>query len=148
MKYRNSSIILIFTGLLVIIQLIRPEQTNPPVTAEINAPDNVTGILKKSCYDCHSNQTTWPWYSSVAPVSWLVTHNVKEGRRHLNFSGWETLSNSDKGKMLSEIREEILREEMPPGMYILMHSHAGITPDDRLVLKHWTRAYSDSLKTK
>src|SRR5438874_1058331 len=73
---------------LVAIQLVPVERTNPSATKPIEAPAEVTAVLRRSCYDCHSNETRWPWYAYVAPVSWLVADDVKDGRAKLNFSSW------------------------------------------------------------
>ena len=74
------------------IQLYPVARTNPPVTADFSGPAEVKAVLKTACYDCHSNETRWPWYSYVAPLSWLVTHDVEEGRAEFNLSAWGTIS--------------------------------------------------------
>ena len=84
-----KKIIIALIVILIGIQFIPVERTNPPVTREINAPDNISSILKASCYDCHSNETDWPWYSYIAPVSFLVAGDVMDGRKNLNFSEWD-----------------------------------------------------------
>ena len=73
------------------MQLVSFERTNPPVTGEIKAPGDVKPLLERACYDCHSNQTVWPWYSRIAPGSWLMHRDVIEGRKELNFSEWASL---------------------------------------------------------
>ncbi len=70
------------------IQLVPVKRSNPPVEFEVEAPADVHAILERACYDCHSNRTRWPWYSSVAPVSWLVARDVRRGRKELNFTDW------------------------------------------------------------
>ncbi len=87
--------LIILIVILVAIQFIPVDKTNPPVTAELDAAMEIISVFKRSCYDCHSNETVWPWYSSIAPVSWLVTADVKEARKHLNFSEWGNLSRKD-----------------------------------------------------
>ncbi len=118
-------ILLLILGLTG-IQFIEVERTNPPVTAEIRAPSDIMEILKKSCYDCHSNETVWPWYSKVAPVSWLVEDDVTEGRKHLNFSTFESLDTSVKLKKKDEILEEVQNGEMPLDIYTLIHPNANL----------------------
>jgi len=93
MKFKITKKIImgIVTGLIIVviaIQFVTVERTNPPVTGEINVTPELKSVLQKSCYDCHSNETVWPWYSKVAPVSWLVSKDVVEGREELNFSEW------------------------------------------------------------
>ncbi len=108
-----KKLIIILIVVLVSIQFVPVDKTNPPVTAGLNAPMEVISVFKKSCYDCHSNETVYPWYSNIAPASWLVAADVNEGREHLNFCEWGNLSRKDKVKMKEEIWEEIEKEKMP-----------------------------------
>jgi hypothetical protein len=143
---KSQKISLIIIGVLIVgIQFIPVDRSNPEVLAEINAPENVKNILARSCYDCHSNQTNWPWYSYVAPVSWLIAGDVKDGRRHLNFSEWESLNAAEKKKAMEEIWQEIDDGEMPLGIYTLIHSEALISAADMNVLSKWTQVKSDTL---
>jgi heme-binding protein len=100
---------------------------NPPITGEPawDSPETRT-LAKRACFDCHSNETEWPAYSHVAPVSWLVQHDVDEGREVLNFSEWQRPQ-----KEASESAEEVTEGEMPPIMYRLVHSHARLTGAER-----------------
>lgn len=100
---------------------------NPPVTSEPNWDSPETRALAKTaCFDCHSNETDWsPWYASVAPSSWLVQHDVEEGRQHLNFSEW---NDGGKPRELDELWEVLAEGEMPPAVYILQHPEADLTP--------------------
>jgi hypothetical protein len=125
------------TVLLVVAQFVPVDTSNPPVTAEIDAPADVKGILERSCYDCHSNETTWPWYSRVAPVSWLVAHDVEEAREHLNFSEWDQLSTEDQLEGIEEAWEEVEEGEMPLWFYLPLHPEARLSATDREVLKRW-----------
>ncbi|MDP2274751.1 MAG: heme-binding domain-containing protein [Archangium sp.] len=126
-------------GLLVLIQVVRPDQSNPPVTGEIQAPAEVMSLLKRSCYDCHSNETKWPWYSQVAPVSWLVTKDVNDGRKHLNFSVWQGSEEGRKLKKFKEIAEEVGDGEMPMAIYLPLHPEAKLTPAETTLLVEWAR---------
>ena len=93
--------ILIVIGVIIVaIQFIPVDRSNPPVTQEINAPPNVMTILKTSCYDCHSNETNWPWYSYVAPVSFLVASDVQNGRKRVNFSEWDKYDEKKREKKI------------------------------------------------
>ena len=123
--------------ILIAIQFIPVNKTNPPVTAELNAPTEIMSVFKKSCYDCHSNETEWPWYSFVAPVSWIVSGDVKDGRLHLNFSKWENFSRKNIVKMKEEIWEEIERGKMPLGKYIFMHPEAELDHKETDLIKEW-----------
>jgi hypothetical protein len=90
--------------LLLLIQLWPVERTNPPVSAPLEADPEVVAVLRAACYDCHSNETVWPWYSRVAPLSWQVAHHVEEGREELNFSEW--------GSYTAETRREFAEERL------------------------------------
>ena len=119
------------------IQFVPVDQSNPPTESEIPASPEVRVILRNACYDCHSNETTWPWYSKVAPVSWLVTSDVHEGRDELNFSSWGRYDTEQQIKKLKESWEEIEEGEMPPWSFILMHKEAVISPAERELLRKW-----------
>lgn len=127
----------------VLIQVKRPERTNPPVdpaavyTAHLSVPENVRTIITRACYDCHSNETKWPWYSNVAPVSWLVAADVVDGRKHLNFSEWGTLKPGRVIKKLSEIEGEVTDNSMPLPKYLKLHPEAVLTDADKDVLTKW-----------
>lgn len=125
-------LVLIFVG----IQFIPVERTNPLVTQEVNAPEQVKSILKKACYDCHSNETNWLWYTKVAPASFLIASDVKEGREHLNFSEWDRVKGKES-KVKEEIWEEIRDEKMPPWQYRIMHSEAKLSDEEKNILRNW-----------
>ena len=123
--------------ILVAIQFIPVDKTNPMVTAELDAKTEVISVFKKSCYDCHSNETIWPWYSNIAPVSWLVAGDVKDARAHLNFSEWGNLSRKDRVKMKEEIWEEIEKEKMPLWQYKILHPDASLKQKDKVLIRDW-----------
>ena len=125
-----KKLIILSLGAIVIafgiIQLIPFElnHTNPPVAQEPNWDTPQTRALaQRACFDCHSNETVWPWYSNIAPVSWLVQNDVIEGRQKLNFSNW-----SGQRIELDEISEVILGGYMPPASFASMHPQAKLTP--------------------
>lgn len=143
-------------GFLVIvaflaIQAFRPDRTNPAsdpalaITAQLNVPADVRTILERSCYDCHSNQTVWPWYSSVSPVSWLVADDVREGRRHLNFSEWGKYRAGIRIAKLDMLVSQVTKGNMPLGKYLLIHRNAALSDAERDLLCSWAGAMSDSL---
>ena len=130
-------IILILVGaglvLFVLIQLIPigRNHTNPPVVSEPNWDSPATRELAKiACFDCHSNETVWPWYSNVAPVSWLIYNDVVEGRSRMNFSDW----NRDRQPSIGEIIGELEEGGMPPAQYLLMHPNANLSAADKQAL--------------
>ena len=131
-----SALALVFLG----IQLVPVERNNPPVEAEVPASDEVRSILSRACYDCHSHETRWPWYSGIAPVSWLVAHDVHEGREKLNFSTWNRLSTMKQVEALHESWEEVEEGEMPPGFYLPPHPDARLSARERAALRKWSFA--------
>jgi len=125
-------------GLGAAIQLVPVERGNPPVVADIAAPPAVTAVLRASCYDCHSHETRWPWYSRVAPISWLVAHDVEEARGRLNFSLWGSYEAKRQQRLAEEIWEEVEKGEMPLPVYLVVHRGARLTTGDRELLRAWS----------
>jgi hypothetical protein len=134
--------------LFLLLQLVPVKRTNPPVTAELHMPLPVKAIFQRSCYDCHSNETRWPWYSYVAPISWLVAYDVKEGRRELNFSEWGSYSLKRKKKKLKEIWEEVEKGKMPMGIYLLTHKEARLNTGIAMQIKAWTERETKALEAQ
>ncbi len=122
---------------LIAIQFVPVDRSNPPTTLEISAPAEVLSILKRSCYDCHSHATKWPWYSYVAPVSWLVAHDVEEAREELNFSTWDQYDAKKQAHKIEEIWHEVEEGEMPLTGYLYVHSDATLSDKDKAILKAW-----------
>jgi hypothetical protein len=126
------------------IQFIRPARTNPAtdpqrtLKAAMAVPPAVSSVLERSCRDCHSNDTVWPWYSNVAPMSWMVIDHVNDGRRHFNYSDWSALERDKVSKVLRGICDETKKGEMPIGSYLLLHRDARLSPDDVQTLCGWT----------
>lgn len=117
-------------------QVVPVERTNPPVVADVGAPAPVRELLVRACYDCHSHETFWPWYSGVAPVSWLVARDVREGREELNFSRWEAGSRGPS-RRLRECAEELREGAMPPRPYLALHPEARLSPAEQEALLAW-----------
>lgn len=126
-------------GVLVLLSLVPLDRTNPPVTGDIQAPAEVKAILKRSCYDCHSNETTWPWYSHVAPFNFLVKRDVSQGRKHLNFSEWGGYQPERKAKKQKECGEQVAEGEMPMAIYLPMHPDAKLSGADKQALDAWAK---------
>lgn len=122
---------------LVGIQFIPVEQTNPPVEYDLIAPTEIKDILRKACYDCHSNETKWGWYTKVAPISWLSASDVKGGRKRLNFSDWGTMRSSEQDKMREEIWEEVREEKMPLWQYRIMHPSTKLSIEEKNKIRAW-----------
>jgi hypothetical protein len=105
----------------------------------------VQSILERSCFDCHSNRTRWPWYSNVAPASWLVARDVNEGRERLNFSEWGSYKQGKRVSRLEMMVAEVDKGEMPHKNYLLLHGEAALTEADKDTLCAWGEQLSDSL---
>jgi cbb3-type cytochrome oxidase cytochrome c subunit len=128
-----SIIIIILIELLVIFQIIPygKDHTNPPVVSEPNWDSQQTrDLAKRACFDCHSNETIWPWYSNIAPISWLVYRDVTEGRQRMNFSDWNNLHL----RKTDEITSVISEGRMPPFQYLPMHPTSRLSSDEKTQL--------------
>lgn len=122
---------------LVGIQFIPLEQSSPPVQYDLVASNDVKNILRKGCYDCHSNETNWAWYTKVAPLSWLTTGDVNKARKNLNFSDWGLMRSSEQVKMKEEIWEEVREESMPPWQYRIMHPSTKLSIEEKNLIRSW-----------
>lgn len=136
--------LLVLVGLLMAIQFVPVDRSNPAVGEEVQAPPEVMAVLERSCYDCHSNETDWPWYSHVAPVSWLLAGHVKEGREHANFSTWGSIEPGRLGHHAEEIREQLEEGDMPLKSYVLIHRNASLTEQDVATVVAWARSVEAS----
>ena len=134
--------ILFSIALVVLIQLVPVSRDNPPATRSVTAPPEVMSVLRRSCYDCHSNETIWPWYSRVAPVSWLVAHDVHGGRSHLNFSEWKASPDEHQREHLRELPKQVKGGDMPLWYYLPLHSSARLSQDDVTRLSTWAESLS------
>jgi hypothetical protein len=108
-------------------------------------PPPVATVLREACFDCHSNETRWPWYASVPPVSLLVAHDVETGRSHLNFSAWGTYNRFDRADMLDDACKRVTSGEMPIWPYRLLHPKARLSAADITTLCDWTQGEADRL---
>lgn len=122
--------IAVFVVLLILMQLVPIDRTNPPVTREVNWDSPETRALaQRACFDCHSNETVYPWYDRIAPASWLVANHVGEGRERLNFSEWDR-PNSEADEIVESVREG----SMPTWDYMLLHGAARLSPAEQEAL--------------
>ncbi|NTW50468.1 MAG: heme-binding domain-containing protein [Chlorobiales bacterium] len=134
---------LIAVAILLGIQLIPINRENPSVTSDVGASDSVKAILKRACYDCHSNETVWPGYSRVAPVSWVIAFDVSKGREELNFSTWDKYDDQKKKKLIKKSLEEMKDGEMPVFFYVWLHPEAKLSEADINKVTEWaTQTYS------
>jgi len=130
---------IMFIAGFTIMQLIPIQRNNPKTDSslEIKAATNVKAIFKRSCYDCHSNETKWPWYSNIAPMKWFIARDVDVGRQWLNFSVWESYDEKKKKKLKKMIFTAI-ELAMPLGMYLQAHPEAKLSTKDRETIRNWT----------
>jgi hypothetical protein len=136
------------------IQAIRPARTNPPIdeTQTINAKTQMTpevaAILDRSCRDCHTNKTVWPWYTNVAPVSWWLSSHVNDGRRALNMSEWGKLAADRQERKLRQMCDQIQEGNMPLSSYTPMHPAAKLSEQDKKTLCDWMDQERQRLSAK
>jgi hypothetical protein len=150
LKWIAIVLVVLFVG----IQFYRPARTNPAIdpsrTIEANSqmPPEVASILDRSCRDCHSYKTVWPWYTNAAPVSWWLTDHVNEGRHDLNFSDWASLPPDRRDRKLRQICDEISDGAMPLSSYLPMHPAARLSDQDKKTICEWTDAERQRMAAK
>jgi Haem-binding domain len=133
------------TGVLLLaVQFVPVNRDSPSVDpsrtiyASQPVPAGVEAVLERSCKDCHSNETSWPWYAYVAPASWVVARDVHQARNKMNFSDWGSYSAQRKEDRLEEICEQLTNGDMPDRKYTIFHRNARITPEERAAVCQWT----------
>ena len=148
----KNKIILIVVALIIIIQLIPLDKSVPEdITTNdlftvVDVDPQIQEILKVACYDCHSYETVYPWYSGIAPVSWLTMNHINEGREHLNFSEWGAYTAKKAAHKAEEIAEEVEEGEMPLQGYVMMHSEALLSKEDNEKLIAWAKNLEKEIK--
>jgi len=155
MKKWAKRVFLSLSVIFCLMQLVPVNRINPPVdpAKKLSPPPEVEAILRASCYDCHSDETQWPWYAKIAPVSWWIASHVQDGRRKLNLSHWTDLSprvKLDGGpplsraqfqrKLLGDMETDILEGKMPLSSYLPMHPDARMTPAQFKIVSDWMNA--------
>jgi len=139
---------------LIAIQFIQPNQNkNNQVSAAdilktVSIPDNVQAILKTACYDCHSNNTVYPWYANIQPIGWLMANHIKEGKSELNFSEFGSYSSRRQISKLNGIANSIRDDIMPLSSYKLMHKNAKLSTNQKTLIIYWAQQLKDSLSAK
>jgi hypothetical protein len=146
LKWGGTVLAVLFIG----IQFVPVERTNPPIDpsmtfqAKVRVPPHIDTIIRRSCYDCHSHETKWPWYAYVAPASWLVTSDVKEGRSLLNFSNWNYNMFRSVGR-LDQIAQEVNDGKMPLPPYLLLHPSAKLSEAEKDSLINWVEVVREEI---
>jgi len=144
LKKTIKIIAIVLVVMVVGIQFVRPARTNPAVdetqtiVAHTQMTPEVSSILDRSCRDCHSNKTVWPWYTQVAPVSWWLADHVNDGRRNLNISEWGRLAKDRQDRKLRQICDQVQDGMMPLSSYLPMHPAAKLSEQDKKTLCDWT----------
>lgn len=128
---------LVLAATLAAVQFVPAKRTNPVAQGGLVAPPEVTATLRRACYDCHSYETRWPWYSRIAPVSWIVIDDVTRARNEVNFSRWGSYYPITRHRKLEWIGRVLREERMPPRSYVLMHPDARLTAANRTLLERW-----------
>lgn len=135
----------------ILIQFIQPVRDNPvidpamTIQAQQQVPADIASLLERGCRDCHSNATVWPFYSYIAPASWLVSYDVMEGRKHLNLSEWGRYKEGKKVQKLSGIYQAVTDRTMPLPKYIPLHPEADFTDAERAALTAWAQREGERL---
>jgi hypothetical protein len=144
MKRKPVRLLLALLIVVIAIQLVPIRRTNPvsDPAAELQAP--VSAIFRRACYDCHSNRTVWPWYSRIAPVSWMLAYHAGEGRKHVNLSVWTQYPAAKQRQLAGEIVDEVDGGGMPLPMYVWIHRAAKLSPADREQIHAWAGALTAS----
>ena len=138
-------------GLIILMQVYpidRPSVSsdNPnDLLLNTEIPIEVGEMLRTACYDCHSNETAYPWYTNIAPVKFLIYRDINEGREHLNFSSWTSMSKMDIAGSLSEISDEVSDGDMPMKIYPITHPDAKLSDEDRTLIVKWVDDYTELL---
>jgi hypothetical protein len=149
-----KKILIALVIILVAIQFIRPARSNNNQTTATDIskvavfPDSVRVIIQNACYDCHSNNTVYPWYSNIQPVGWLLAGHIREGRNNLNFSEFGEYSRVKQLSKLDAIATVLGDDIMPLPSYKLMHKNARLSTDEKTLLINWTKQATDSLSVK
>lgn len=143
--------LLVLLGLLAVAQFIRPVKnesagTSPDdITARYPVPPKVAALLRQACYDCHSNNTHYPWYAAVQPVGWWLAWHVNDGKRHLDFSAFATYPAKRAKSKLGEIADEVDQRSMPLKSYTWMHPAARLTPEEIRLITDWAEGLQDGI---
>ena len=151
MKPRLKKTALAAATVFVLIQFIQPARNesgqvlDTDISKTLAVPERVQGIMAKSCFDCHSNSTHYPWYTYVQPGGWFMAYHVRNGKEKLNFSEFGAYSKRRQGSKLESIGKQIETGAMPLSSYLLLHRNAELSPSEKDLLLHWANDSRDSL---
>lgn len=147
-KARVTRVALGLLMFLILIQIFQPRRTNPPIVqsktlgVHVPIPPAVEMSFMRACGDCHTNRTVWPWYSSIAPLSWVVVDDVNQGRRHMNFDDWDAQRDPKQANdRLIDVCQEIRKKGMPPFSYRLLRKNLQLKSDEIAALCAWSESF-------
>jgi len=138
----------------IVIQFIRPARNqsgqvlSTDITKTINIPDKILDVFKNSCYDCHSNDTRYPWYVNIQPMGWFMANHIKKGKTNLNFSEFGTYSKRKQANKLRAISKSVNDGSMPISSYTIMHTDAKLSEENKKLITEWTSNTKDTLEKK
>lgn len=148
---KAAKLLVALLAVLVTMQFLQPDKnrSNTAHTADlvvhIHTPSNVERILKTSCYDCHSNNTHYPWYSNIQPIGWILARHIKQGKKELNFNEFQTYSKRRQVSKLKSVQNTIKDGSMPLNSYTLLHNDAKLSESDKALILNWAGTVIDSL---
>ena len=151
---RIKKILLGLLIIVVIIQFIQPARNkngqvlSTDISKTVSMPENVQTVLKTACYDCHSNNTNYPWYTNIQPVGWMMARHIKEGKKELNFSEFGSYSKRRQLSKLKAIGNSIKDAAMPLTSYTFIHKNARLTKEEKVLVIAWSKITKDSLAFK
>lgn len=149
-----KKILLVILIAFIAIQFIRPVRNNKgqvlptDITKTVNIPDTVLNVFKNSCYDCHSNNTRYPWYANIQPIGWVLASHINNGKENLNFSEFGTYSERKQANKLKSIKLRIKDGSMPLSSYTIMHTGAKLSIEDKNLVNGWATKTKDSIDAK
>jgi hypothetical protein len=154
MKKFFKGLLFILLIVFVILQFFRPKKniSDTPaindITKVYTVPTNVMASLQTSCYDCHSNNTKYPWYSNIQPVAWWLADHIEEGKKEINFNEFASYSLRRQYRKFKEINDQLEEDEMPLKSYTIIHGDAKLSKEQKVQIYNWTNAMMDSMKLK
>jgi len=149
----KKKILIALLLIFIVIQFIRPAKNQSSgiaetdITKHFTVPENVQVLLQRSCNDCHSNSTQYPWYSNIQPVYWWLQKHINDGKKELNFSEFGTYTAKRQVHKLNEVIGQINKDEMPLNSYLWIHHDAKLGPDDKKILVDWATSLKNQIAT-
>lgn len=151
---RKRKILLAILTVLIVIQFIQPARNEngqalpKDISRTISIPSNVQLVLQTACYDCHSNNTNYPWYANIQPMGWLLSSHIKDGKAELNFNEFGSYSQRRQQSKLKSIASQVKDDEMPLASYMMLHKKAKLTKEQKGLIIDWALQAKDSLEQK